>query len=141
MFVVMVCMVVMFMLMMMLVPMFMMMTMIAIFFVNMFMVMSVGYTVSMHPGVIMLMIVVMFKLMATIVIICVMMFMIMIAIVCMFMIMFVFLFFWQDYVKILRLNPAFVHTFMNQFIVSQMKLAKLFLQKRKRHACVQQCAK
>ena len=65
-----------------------------------------------------------------------MMLMAMITIMCMFK----FLFFGQDNIKILRLNPAFVHAFMNQFIVSQMKLGKFFLQERKRYACVQQRA-
>ena len=67
-----------------------------------------------------------------------MMFMTMITI--MYMCMFKFLFFGQDNIKILRLNPAFVHAFMNQFIVPQMKLGKFFLQERKRYACVQQRA-
>ena len=87
---------------------------------NWFMVMAVSNTVSVHPGMVMVM------------------FMHVVTIMCMFM--FVFLFFRQDYVKILRLNPAFVHAFMNQFIVSQMKLGKLFLQERKRYACIQQRA-
>ena len=65
-----------------------------------------------------------------------MMLMAMITIMCMF----VFLFFRQDNIKIPRLNPAFVHAFMNQFIVSQMKLGKFFLQERKWYACVQQRA-
>ena len=67
-----------------------------------------------------------------------MMFMTMITI--MYMCMFKFLFFGQDNIKILRLNPAFVYAFINQFIVSQMKLGKFFLQERKWYASIQQRA-
>jgi hypothetical protein len=75
-------------------------------------------------------------LMITIVVMYVVMFMHLVTIMCMF----VFLFFGQNYIKILRLNPAFVHAFMNQFIVSQMKLGKFFLQERKWYASIQQRA-
>lgn len=106
------------------------------FFKNWFMVMAVSNTVSVHPGVVMCMIMVMFVLMITIVVMYVVMFIHLVTIMCMF----VFLFFGQNYIKILRLNPAFVHAFMNQFIVSQMKLGKFFLQERKWYASIQQRA-
>ena len=88
--------------------------------------------------VVMFMIMVMFVLMIIIVVMCMVMFMHVVTIMCMFM--FVFQFFRQDNIKILRLNPGFVHAFMNQFIVSQMKLGKFFLQERKWYASIQQRA-
>ncbi len=95
--VMMMCMVVLFMLMMMFVPVFMMMTMIAVFFVDMFMVMTVGYTVSMHPGVVMLMIVMMPVLMVMAVSVS----------------MFVFLLFRQQHIEVPCLDSAFIHTLKN----------------------------
>ena len=137
--VMMVCMLVVFMI----VFMFMMVVTIAMLFVNMFMVMAVSNTVSMHPGMIVFMIVVVpvFMLISMMMVIIVCMFMIMLVVVMMLMVMFVFRFFRKHNIKILCLNPAFIHTFMDQFIVSQMKFGKLFLQERKRHSCVQQRAK
>ena len=121
--VMMVCMVLMMMFLVMIVFVVMMMATTArFFFMNKFMVMAVSNTVSVHPGVVM----------------CMVMFMHVVTIMCMFM--FVFLFFRQDNIKILRLNPGFVHAFMNQFIVSQMKLGKFFLQERKWYASIQQRA-
>ena len=135
--VMMVCMVLVMMFMVMIVFVIMMMSTTArFFFVNRFMVMAVSNTVSVHPGVVMFMIMVMFVLMITIVVMYVVMFMHLVTIMCMF----VFLFFRQDNIKILRLNPGFVHAFMNQFIVSQMKLGKFFLQERKWYASIQQRA-
>ena len=137
--VMMVCMVLMMMFLVMIVFVVMMMATTArFFFMNKFMVMAVSNTVSVHPGVVMFMIMVMFVLMIIIVVMCMVMFMHVVTIMCMFM--FVFLFFRQDNIKILRLNPGFVHAFMNQFIVSQMKLGKFFLQERKWYASIQQRA-
>lgn len=69
------------------------------------------------------------------------MFMLMMMPVTVFMFMFVMVFFRQHNVKIPGLDPALVHTFIYQFVLTQMQLSEFFFQIRKRHPCINQGSK